>query len=409
MTDARSDLRSYGRFALGAASSAAATYLLFLAFAHSGTLVELGIFGIYSAASAGVVNFVVALTEQRIAQEAVRDVSRGGAAAELVRYSLSRVLAVVLAALVVGLVALAVSSTMPLAMAAAAAVLGQGVLGVALGPRVMGSSGRSQLFLQLGGALATLCVAAWVVFSAGRLSGSTMLWLLGGARGAAALLPLARDVARRGASFSGLVGLLLGSRGSRRDTRHLAALQGSNALLGTLDTLVVGTAGSAAVGAYQLVQRPMQGLAVLNGALGQLALNRSAHPAGARLSVRRLVSTGLVLTAAWLVLAALAGWFARSTAPPGVELAWSLFLGLGAAAGIASMAAIAGPHLILRGASGAVLVGSLLQVLVVAVVGWFAVTALGFGGMVLAVLAARAVAVVVQVRALRALNGEARE
>lgn len=404
MTVVSSDLRSYGRFALGAASSAAATYLLFLAFAHAGTLAELGTFGIYGAVSAGVVNFVVTLTEQRIAQEAVRDASRDGAAAELVRYSLARVLTVLLAAAVVGLVALAASGAVQLALAAAFAVLGQGALGVALGPRVMGSSGRSQLALQLGAALATLGVAAWVVTSADGLSGSTMLWLLGGARGMAALLPLAQDVARRGASLSGLLGLLLGSRRSRRDTRHLAALQGSNALLGTLDTVVVATAGSVAVGAYQLVQRPLQGLAVLNGALGQLALNRSASPAGARLSVRRLVRTGLVLTGAWLVLAVLAGWFARSTAPPGVELAWPLFLGLGAAAGIATMAAIAGPHLILRGASGAVLVGSLLQLLVVAVVGWFAVAALGYGGMVLAVLAARAAAVVVQVRALRTLN-----
>lgn len=394
---------------LSAASvlGAVSTYVLFLAFAHTAALEPLGLYGLWMAAVGAVVNLLVAVTEQRVAQMFGDDVTDGVSAESLLQhYAAERAWLLAGVSALLGIAASMVTGQVGLGAAVAVAALGQGSYGIVLGPRVFGGRRRQILAIQAANAALIMLVATVLlggVGGVGPIGVEAMLVLTGSVR-LLGTLPFAW-APRRGVGAGPHAPLplahVLFARHARRATTHLIALQGVNAVTVSADSLVLGLAGPSAVGSYQLVQRPMLGLGVLNGALGQLAYNELLHRGSLRLERRRAAVAGVAVVAAWTASGAVVYEVVRRITPSDVDVSLLVCLGLGLAYGLGALAAVTGPALVVSGRSRSLLVAGVAQAGVLVAAGVLLVPVLGVVGVVAALVVARVVVVLVQLGAVR--------
>lgn len=395
--------RRYLRFGVGSASSAISTYVLFLAFAHAGGLRELGEYGVLTVVVAAAVNVAVMVPEQRIIQEGVLQGHRGEVGVYARCFTAERLFFAVLCAVAILVGFIAVTDEWSFSGAVAFCFLGQAMFGATLGVRILDPGGHSQLVMQVLAAAVTVVCAAFVWSLGDGLTAGSMLWIFGASRMVVSVPAVLRDlgVGRRNAGMAGSLLSLLFSESARRGTAWIGLVQLGNALTGSLDTLLVGFSGRVGVANYQLALRPMQGLAVLNGAVGQMAFNSNVSAGGGSIGLSSLRSLSMWLVPIWTLFGVPAYLISRITAPSGSSVLLIVFLGLGLAGGLGAVAAMMGPSLIVRGRGNDVFGSAVCQVIALLLVGSAGVLLFGYAGVVLGVVVARLAACMFQYWRLR--------
>ncbi|MEB0265473.1 hypothetical protein [Cryobacterium sp. 10I5] len=361
-------LGSVATFAAGNAASSLATYVLFLVFAYRSSGEVLGTFSLISAG----VGILVVVVDTLITQRVVQDTHARGALIDETTSVLSSLaptrLGLTLVLALTGSVLLGCLSG-DLVLSAATFVLAAGQATYSIVSTTQSLVATKFVSIQILFTVAGLLASAWFWFGISNASTAGLLLAMGASRivpGGSLLLYDSRRQSRRRVPRSELRRILVGSS-TRAKSAALLVLHIANAITGNADTMIAGIGGVALVGHYQLAQRPMLGLSVLNVSIGQTALKRFV---GAKYQLNgwylALFSSVLVV---WPCLGVVAGVIVNQISPPSVQIPDSVFVVLGLGFGFGAIAAVTGPLLLIRGEEFALMTAGVVQLVVLILFG----------------------------------------
>lgn len=246
--------------------------------------------------------------------------------------------------------------------------------------------------LQLAVSSSTAILVTVCLFST-FLSLETLFVIFGLSRSPAALFILKSwKKTSRVESFS-----LLLSQGFQKFT-ILFATQFTNATSTFIDAALVASFGFARASAYQLVQRPLLLLSLVNVTIGQDATRSALR--GDRIERRK------VLQFAWVGAFAggLFGYASHALLPialgRALEISPAIAIALGAAYGLSSATSLSGPHVLLAMKNRTLLVSSVGQIFLIVISFLVLGASLGAGSLALGVLLAKLFALAAQIKAI---------
>ena len=389
------------KFIAGNTMASLATYVLFLAFAYGTSADALGYFAVLSACAGILVVVLDTLITQRVLQDSnARRERLSDTHRVLVRFVPARLLLTLLlgffAALVFGLF----SGEYGLAGGAFVMMAGQTLYTILTTTQSLAGSASKFVVAQAMFTASALVLALLFSVFSNEASALELLLVMGAARiipGLWVVVSLCRHRSAQGLGLSALWKIMV-SGASRRRSASLLVLHLANAAASNADTIVAGSAGLATAGQYQLAQRPMLGLSVLNVSIGQVALRRFLS-GQLRLKFRYLLFIPVIMIV-WPSMGLFAGLVVAAISPPSISIPLLVFVLLGLGFAFGAVAAVTGPLLLLRGSETALMVGGLIHLLTLVVVGLSLVSDLELAGIAIAVLASKAAVVAVHLLAL---------
>lgn len=355
--------RGFVPFLFSSGVSAASMLALFAVYAHRVSLSELGLFGLQFAVIGAISNVVAVTFEQRLLQIVV---GKDDAESYLSRFSTARSLVALLVSGMYVVAALQLGLGLSLCVSGGLLVFAQSLYSAALGCRVVSANRRSQVVLQ---AVAGLSIGVWLVFVwLGGFDVTVPLMLAGVA--AARIVTVMVDAVRHRSTFRPRASISELIQAVSRDWNgrlqpsrfwSVLGMQTALALSSTVDVVLIGRLDVVSVTVYQAVQRPVQALAVVNGAVGQFSLGhfaRGGRGFGKVYSLRfavpvvlgyALISTGIV-------------WSYSLVLPVSLQGNFLLAALIGAGYGAGMLMAISGQRAILAAMPGVVVASSVVQI-----------------------------------------------
>lgn len=251
---------------------------------------------------------------------------------------------------------------------------------------------KTFLKLQITVSSSTAILAALCVVSTS-LNLETLFLIFGLSKAPSALFLLrGLATAKRVESFSSTLGQ------EPRMFKILFATQFINATSSFIDSALVASFGFATASAYQLVQRPLLLLSLVNVTIGQDA-TRSAL-SGERVERRRIIRFALVGGLA----GGLFGYASHLLLPfalgRGLEISPLIAITLGVAYGLSSATSLSGPHVLLAMKNRTLLISSIGQIVLIVFSFLVLGSGLGVASLAIGVLLAKLFALVVQIKAI---------
>lgn len=359
----RSSLGIISANVLGAVSG----YLVILFLANTSTTQDLGLYSLIAALTAIVIAFFDTVIFQLVSQHLRTSLSDSSN-----RYIRPRSLLVV---------TLSVALTLPFSIVAAA-FFDEPLLYLAITLYVAGQAGYSSLtssgifYRKLRNfVLQQVRGAVWVILPLlaalalnAELNYVEALFLIGLARTTffvveLFLLSITRNTETRPLSSRHLLQVLLSPK-ARAATGKLSARQFLSSLSAQADTLGMGLAGATEVARYQVLQRPLLALGVVNVAIDQHSMRSGLAGESAR--IRSFLFLAVTLCIGWPLAAVAMSHVVSLLVPSDLEPPLSAAAVLGLGLGVGGLASFLGPRLLLAGKNTLLLSASLVRLLVIA-------------------------------------------
>jgi len=397
----RNFVASATSFSVGNGLASIATYLLFLVFAYHSLPEVLGIFSLYAAITGIVVTAFDTITCQRVVQEEhLAQHSIEAAAGTVASFALTRHLMMAVIGFLLAFTNLIVTHDLLLTGTLLLFVLGQGVYAITNSTRSLGITSGLFVRSQAAFTLSSLLTATVFALLVDLGTSSEMLAAMGISRlvpGVAVVALDSRAKENREIYIRRFFKILFG-KGQRASTSSLALLQLANAASGQADTLIAAVGGVQFAGRYQIAQRPMMALTIINISISQISL-RQMIGSKSKLAPRHLLFFAVVISL-WPTIGWLTSNFINLVSPPKFEVQALVFILLGAAYGVDAIASVTGPLLLLDGQERGMAIGGFLQLFVLLTLGLMLVSHFSLLGVAIAVLCAKGSVVVVHLTLL---------
>ncbi|WP_150117059.1 lipopolysaccharide biosynthesis protein [Arthrobacter sp. ERGS1:01] len=388
----RKSIRRFSSVAIGVFASTGTTYLLFLLFATNSTVSGLGLYGLATAIVAIIVRFMDGVSGQRLFQEidAFAKLGRLGAVNghRIVAYLIVGGLVEVFVRLLPG-DSLDWSGML---------LIGQGFYASIIGTRILEVKSVPLLFAQLGNSVAFIVASLLIFLGRTQIDSKSMILINATVLIVSSIPFVVYDLLlwRGDRKFlsKGVSEVLYGSSDGKKQLVFLTGYQAANALSGSIDSIVSGFGGSADIARYQAVQRPLLGLATFNVAIGQFSMNRVA--VGGRAVIRRLLLVFSPALVMWPIIGVVCVLFLPLIMPR--ETVPQVWIGglIGFAYGLGALMQITGTYLMHQKRSFDLLKSTIVQLMVMLLIGCLIVPIWGLGGVACSLVLARIGGFVVQ-------------
>lgn len=348
-------------FALANGIAAGTTYVCLLVFAHLGSTKDLGLYAVIGAAVALFVSFIDSVCQQRVVQYA-GDPPATFAPVRIAFMFMLLIPLSLITALWVGIFTPYSSLIVPGLLF----LVGQVLYTTLTSSGAFFSPARLFVNQQIRAAGALLITNGGSILLFGpQFHITSMLATMGVARVVAGTVELVlgrKDPQRwKSAAPWSALATVLWARGERRRTARLMGRQAAIAAAGQVDTLGAALGGLPVVARYQLMQRPISALSVLNVSLDQYALRRAA--AGRPLRARQIALGLMLLLVAWPLVGIAVTIIVTLLTPANLAPPLLGMILLSLAQALGGGASLAGATLLMRKRDGVLLAAALASLL----------------------------------------------